>query len=57
MSANQQTHYEVLGLPQDASMGLIEKQSIRLGERYRPEKNSGDLFRDSLTVSAPKVAN
>lgn len=42
-STPQQNHYEVLGLPWDAGRDLIEQQCIRLGERYRPDKNSGDL--------------
>jgi len=43
MSTNQQNLYEVLGLPRNASRDLIEEQCIRLGEQYRPDKNSGDL--------------
>lgn len=34
--------YDVIELPQDAGQGLIEEQCIRLGERYRPDKNSSE---------------
>ncbi len=43
MNTEQQNLYEVLELPRDAGRELIEEQCIRLGDRYRPDKNSGDL--------------
>lgn len=39
----QQNLYDVIELPQDAGQGLIEERCIRLGERYRSDKNPGDL--------------
>lgn len=43
MSTDQQNLYEIIGLPQDSGRDLIEEQCIRLGDQYRPDKNSGDL--------------
>jgi hypothetical protein len=43
MGNDQQNLYEVLGLSQDADRDLIEQQCVRLGDRYRSDKNSGDL--------------
>jgi len=43
MSTDQQNHYEIIGVSQDASRERIEEQCIRLGEQYRPDKNPGDL--------------
>jgi curved DNA-binding protein CbpA len=45
LSSDQTNLYEVIGLPQNASPDLIEEQCIRLGERYRSDKNSGDVLR------------
>ena len=38
----QQNLYDVIELPQDASQARIEEQCIRLGERYRPDRNSSE---------------
>ena len=43
MSTDPQNLYEVIELSRDASRDLIAERCIRLGERYRPDKNIGDL--------------
>lgn len=54
-SIPQQNLYDVIELPQDAGRGLIEEQCIRLGERYRLEKNSGDLRAALLFAQVEKA--
>jgi curved DNA-binding protein CbpA len=43
MSNYSRNHYEVIGLPPDASQEDIEANCLRLGERYRPDKNPDDV--------------
>ncbi len=50
MRTDRQSLYEVIGLPQDASRDHIEKRCVLLGERYRPDRNTGDL-RAALTFA------
>jgi curved DNA-binding protein CbpA len=55
MSTDQQSLYEVVGVPPDASQALIEEQCIRLGDRYRPDNNSGDLRAGLLFAQIEKA--
>jgi curved DNA-binding protein CbpA len=43
MNNYSRTHYELIGLPPDASQEDIEAKCLRLGERYRPDKNPDDV--------------
>lgn len=55
MSTAQQNLYEVIGLSKDASQDLIDEQCIHLGERYRPDKKSGDLRRALIFAQIEKA--
>jgi hypothetical protein len=38
------THYDVIGVPYDATQKEIEAACVRLGDKYRPDRNPGDAL-------------